>query len=98
MLRQQRRGTQLFERLDPALGEIAGALDALNNFRDSPTGTLKLNVPVIVAQKILPPIVNRFLAAYPGITLEISAIDTFIDVLQQVSMQAFAMMKASSAT
>ena len=74
-------GTQLLERLDPALGEIAGALDALNSFRDSPTGTLKLNVPVIVAQKILPPIVNRFLAAYPGITLEISAIDTFIDVL-----------------
>jgi DNA-binding transcriptional LysR family regulator len=74
-------GTQLLERLDPALGEIAGALDALNNFRDSPTGTLKLNVPVIVAQKILPPIVNRFLAAHPGITLEISAIDTFIDVL-----------------
>ena len=67
--------------LDPALGEIAGALDALNSFRDSPTGTLKLNVPIIVAQKILPPIINRFLAAYPGITLEISAIDTFIDVL-----------------
>ena len=66
---------------DPALGEIAGALDALNSFRDSPTGTLKLNVPIIVAQKILPPIINRFLAAYPGITLEISAIDTFIDVL-----------------
>lgn len=74
-------GTQLLERLDPALGEIAGALDALNNFRDSPTGTLKLNVPIIVAQKILPPIINRFLAAHPGITLEISAIDTFIDVL-----------------
>ncbi|CAN7300128.1 LysR family transcriptional regulator [Phyllobacterium sp. LjRoot231] len=74
-------GTQLLERLNPALGEIAGALDALNSFRDSPTGTLKLNVPIIVAQKILPPIINRFLTAYPGITLEISAIDTFIDVL-----------------
>ena len=74
-------GTQLLERLNPALSEIAGALDALNNFRDSATGTLKLNVPIIVAQRILPPIINRFLAAHPGITLEISAIDTFIDVL-----------------
>ncbi|TXR49703.1 LysR family transcriptional regulator [Phyllobacterium endophyticum] len=74
-------GTQLLERLNPALSEIASALDALNNFRDSPSGTLKLNVPVIVAQKILPPIVNRFLAAHPGITLEVSASDTFIDVL-----------------
>ncbi|MEK1852949.1 MAG: LysR family transcriptional regulator [Phyllobacterium sp.] len=74
-------GNQLLERLTPALGEIAGALDALNSFRDSPTGTLKLNVPIITAQRILPPIVNRFLAAHPGITLEISASDTFIDVL-----------------
>jgi DNA-binding transcriptional LysR family regulator len=74
-------GTQLLERLNPALGEISSALEALNNFRDSPSGTLKLNVPVIVAQKILPPIVNRFLAAHPGITLEVSASDTFIDVL-----------------
>jgi DNA-binding transcriptional LysR family regulator len=74
-------GTQLLERLNPALGEIAGALDALNNFRDSATGTLKLNVPIVVAQKILPPIINWFLQAHPGITLEISAIDTFIDVL-----------------
>jgi DNA-binding transcriptional LysR family regulator len=74
-------GTRLLERLTPALGEITGALDALNSFRDSPTGTLKLNVPTIVAQKILSPIINLFLAAYPGITLEISANDTFIDVL-----------------
>lgn len=74
-------GNQLLERLRPALGEIAGALDALNSFRDSPTGTLKLNVPTIVARHILPSIANRFLLAHPGITLEISASDTFIDVL-----------------
>lgn len=72
---------QLLERLTPALGEIAGALDAVNNFRDSPTGTLKLNVPTIVARKILPPIVNGFLSANPGITLEILASDTFVDIL-----------------
>lgn len=74
-------GTRLLERLTPALGEITGALDALNSFRDSPTGTLKLNVPTIVAHCILPPIVNRFLAAYPDIRLEVTTNDTFIDVL-----------------
>ncbi|MEP7454259.1 LysR family transcriptional regulator [Phyllobacterium sp. SB3] len=72
---------QLLERLTPAMGEIAGALDALNNFRNSPTGTLKLNVPVIVARSILPPIVNSFLLAHPGIVLDILASDTFIDIL-----------------
>lgn len=74
-------GQRLLERLAPALGEIESALDTVNSFRASPTGTLRLNVPGIVANKILPPIVNRFLAAYPGIRLEVMANDTFIDVL-----------------
>lgn len=74
-------GERVLERLGPALGEIEGALDAVNRFRDSPTGTLRLNVPGIVATKILPPIVNRFLAEHPGVTLEITANDSFIDVL-----------------
>jgi DNA-binding transcriptional LysR family regulator len=74
-------GQRLLERLAPALGEVAAAVDAVNDFRDTPTGTLRLNVPTIVAYAILPDIAARFLAAHPGITLEVTAEDTFIDVL-----------------
>lgn len=74
-------GARLLERLVPALGEVSAALDAVNTFRDSPTGTLRLNVPTIAARVILPPIVDGFLRAHPGITLEITADDSFIDVL-----------------
>jgi DNA-binding transcriptional LysR family regulator len=74
-------GRRLLERLAPALGEVAAAVDAVNDFRDTPTGTLRLNVPIIVAHAILPDIAGRFLAAHPGITLEVTAQDDFIDVL-----------------
>jgi len=74
-------GQRLLERLAPALGEVAAAIDAINAFRDTPTGTLRLNVPGIVAYAILPDIASRFLAAHPGITLEVTAQDEFIDVL-----------------
>ncbi len=74
-------GERLLERLKPALGEIESGLDVVNGFRASPRGTLKLNVPVIVAMKILPPIASRFLKAYPGVKLEIAANDAFIDVI-----------------
>ena len=47
-------GAQLFERLAPALGEVEAALDAINSFRDSPAGTLRLNVPTVVARLVLP--------------------------------------------
>ncbi|EJW11451.1 Transcriptional regulator [Rhodovulum sp. PH10] len=76
-------GARLLERLAPALAEVASALDAVNGFRDSPTGTLRLNVPTIVAREILPKLVPGFLAAHPGITLEILAEDGFVDVLAE---------------
>src|ERR1700724_1798138 len=62
-------GQRLLERLAPALGEIAAAVDAVNDFRDTPTGTLRLNVPTIVAHAVMPEIAGRFLAAHPCITL-----------------------------
>lgn len=74
-------GERLIERLGPAMGEIATALDDINSFRDTIGGTLRLNVPTVAAVVIMPGIVNRFLKAYPGISVEIIAEDSFIDVL-----------------
>jgi len=74
-------GEQLLERLSPALGEVAAALDQVGSFRDSATGTLRLNVATIVARVVLPGIIADFLDLYPGITLEVIAEDSFIDVL-----------------
>jgi DNA-binding transcriptional LysR family regulator len=74
-------GERLLERLGPALGEVAAALDKLRDSEDSPGGTLRLNVPIVVARVIMPSIVGRFMKQYPGIRLEIIAEDNFIDVL-----------------
>jgi DNA-binding transcriptional LysR family regulator len=74
-------GARLLERLVPALSEVAAAVDAVNGFRDTLTGTLRLNVPTAVARLILPPIVEGFLKANPGITIEVTTEDSFIDVL-----------------
>lgn len=74
-------GARLLDRLTPALSEVQAALDVVNSFRDSPTGTLRLNVPGIVARIVMPPIVNEFLKAHPGITMEVVSDDSFIDVL-----------------
>lgn len=74
-------GARLIARLGPALGEVEAALDVVNEFRDRPAGTLRLNVPVSAARLVLPRIVPPFLAAYPDIELEILAEDSFVDVL-----------------
>ena len=74
-------GKRLLERLSPALTEVEEALDVVNNFRDRPAGTLRLNVSVSAVRFVLPAIVPRFLAAYPEIRLEVVAEDSFVDVL-----------------
>ncbi|AVO45872.1 LysR family transcriptional regulator [Phreatobacter cathodiphilus] len=74
-------GRRLLERLGPAMEEIRAALDDVNSLRDSPTGTLRLNVPIIVARALLPDIAVPFLQAHPGITLDVLAEDSFVDVL-----------------
>ena len=76
-------GERLLQQLTPALSDIEGALTAAKSQRDRPAGTLRLNVPEIVAEKILPAIVARFLVAHPGIRMEIAANNTFIDVVAE---------------
>ncbi len=74
-------GQRLLQRLGPALREVDAALDSLGELRDRPAGTLRLNVPVSVARLVLPAILPGFVAAYPDIRLEVTAEDSFVDVL-----------------
>src|SRR5690606_17799665 len=74
-------GMRLLERLGPALREVEAALDVMNGFRETPAGTLKLNVPVSAARLVLPRIVLPFLAAYPDIRLEVITEESFVDIL-----------------
>lgn len=74
-------GSSLLARLDPVLSEVDSALDVINGFRDTPTGTLRLNVPMSAAKLILPRILPPFLATYPEIRVEVVGEESFVDVL-----------------
>ncbi|MCF7534892.1 LysR family transcriptional regulator [Pseudomonas petrae] len=74
-------GARLMERIVPALGEVESALDVVNDFRDRPSGTLKLNVPVSAASLILPGIITPFLQAHPDIRMEVVTEESFVDML-----------------
>ena len=74
-------GALLLARLQPALSQVAGALDVLNDLRDSPRGTLRLNVPVSAARFFLQPLVNQFMRAYPDIVLDVVIDNNFVDVV-----------------
>ena len=73
-------GRRLLDRLRPALTEIAVAYeDAASD--GEPAGTLKLDVPGVVARHILPAITAAFLAAHRRIRVEISVTEGLVDVM-----------------
>lgn len=74
-------GQRLLARLAPTLQELDDALDEINSFRDSPVGTLRLNVPRAAAEYVLAPLASRFLREYPGMRLEIVTDDNLIDIV-----------------
>lgn len=75
-------GRALMARLLPAMNEVDAALDALNRFRNTPGGTLRLNVPVSAARLVLPAIVPGFLQRYPDIQLEVVAESNVQDIFR----------------
>lgn len=75
-------GRKLLDRLTPMLADLGEALDEVNSFRDTPTGTLRLNVPAPVARLVLAPMLADFFAAHPGLTLEVHLDERLIDVIE----------------
>lgn len=74
-------GERLYGRIKPAFLDIADAIEDLNAFRDAPTGTLRINAAKSSTRLVLLPIVTRFLAAYPGVQVELVIDDGLVDVV-----------------
>jgi DNA-binding transcriptional LysR family regulator len=73
-------GARLLERLAPALAEVSAAVGGIGGPEGGLSGTLRLNVNWVAVRTFLPPIIDAFLKAHPGIVVEVVAADTFIDV------------------
>lgn len=76
-------GQQFLNELEPAFGRIGKALDGLNDFRDSPFGTLRLNVPGSIGTFILQDVMGPLVRQNPGLHLEVVATDKLVDIVAE---------------
>jgi DNA-binding transcriptional LysR family regulator len=74
-------GERLLARLQPAFRDIGDAVEDVNAFRETPVGTLRLNLPRAAAPLILEPIMARFLRDNPRMHLEVVADDGLVDIV-----------------
>jgi DNA-binding transcriptional LysR family regulator len=74
-------GLRLLERLRPAISEIAGALEDLNQERQRPVGRLRIYAIHLAASAVIAPIWKRFLSTYPDVHLELAVGEAPIDIV-----------------
>ena len=74
-------GAQFLQRVLPALEQLGAAFSELDELRGKPTGTLRLNLPRMAMATIFTPILGEFCRAYPGIRLDLTADDRFVDLV-----------------
>lgn len=74
-------GARLYTRVKPAFRDIDDALEDLNQFRDTPSGTLRINAGRPAVQLVLLPLVERFLDIYPDVRIEVCVNDALVDVV-----------------
>ena len=75
-------GESLASAVSEPVAAIDGAIEQLNQFRDSPAGHIRLNVAVEAATLLLAPILPVFAERYPDIELDIVASNRIVDVTE----------------
>jgi DNA-binding transcriptional LysR family regulator len=74
-------GRRLLDRLRPAIDQIAGALEDLNQERQRPMGRLRIYAIHLAAAAVVAPIWGRFLSTYPEVHLELAVGEATIDIV-----------------
>lgn len=74
-------GHRLLERLRPAIAQIDGALEDLNQERQRPFGKLRIYAGQVAIAAVIQPIWSQFLAAFPDVHMELQLGEAPIDIV-----------------
>jgi DNA-binding transcriptional LysR family regulator len=76
-------GAMLLAQLSPAFADIGSALDALNQFRETPFGKVRINAPNSIAPFVFGPVMGALVERNPKLELEIVATDRLVDIVEE---------------
>jgi DNA-binding transcriptional LysR family regulator len=74
-------GRRLLDQLRPAIDQIAGALETLNQERQRPMGRLRVYAVQVAAAAVIAPVWGRFLSTFPEVELELMVGEAPIDIV-----------------
>ena len=74
-------GTRLLETLAPALDDIRQAIGELDQLRERPSGTVRINAPGPAADHVLCPLAFDFMRLHPEVRVEIVSDAAIVDIV-----------------
>ncbi len=74
-------GERLLQSLTPALADIENGLEALAEWRDNPSGTVRITTFAYAARMVLLPKLPAFLLANPDVRVEVNIEDGLTDIV-----------------
>ena len=76
-------GRKYYDRCRHILDEISDLEGSLTELQNSPTGLLRVNAPVAFGQLYMLPLVFRFRRLYPGLAIDLTLNDRYVDLVQE---------------
>jgi DNA-binding transcriptional LysR family regulator len=76
-------GSELYRRSERALKEIENAELEVARFQTEPRGTLRVAAPMSFSIQHLGPVIQSFLAQFPGVTVELNLDDRQVDLVEE---------------
>jgi DNA-binding transcriptional LysR family regulator len=76
-------GERFFERVGPALREIADAVASASDAGSEPVGTLRINASHGGARDVLLPLVLAYVERYPRVQVELTTENRFVDLVAE---------------
>jgi LysR family transcriptional regulator, regulator for bpeEF and oprC len=75
-------GERLFARCQRVLGELQELQEEADGRRATPSGTLRLDLPIAYGRRKLLPVLASLVRKHPGITLDVHLSDAYADLVQ----------------
>lgn len=76
-------GREYYQRCKRILDEVQELESEVSDLQNRPTGTLRVNAPVGFGHAYLVPLSFRFRAQYPGLAIDVSLNDRYVDLVQE---------------
>ena len=73
-------GTLFYRECQNAVAGVRKARDAVSQAQRSPTGAMRVSLPLALGERVVMPALPRLLAAHPGLSIEAILTDRYVDL------------------